>query len=63
MVDKKQRIDNSTGSSINILRRLEYPVSGMMVELFPFDSGLSFKFCGLGVPFGCLQKRSLYDAT
>jgi hypothetical protein len=60
MVDKKLRIDNSTGSSINILRRLEYPV---MVELFPFDSGLSFKFCGLGVPFGCLQKRSLYDAT
>ena len=62
IVDKKLRIDNSTGSSINNLQRLEYPVLGVMVELFPFDSGLSFQFCGFGVPFCCLQERSLYEA-
>jgi hypothetical protein len=44
IVDKKLRIDNSTGSSINNLQRLEYPVLGVMVELFPFDSGLSLRF-------------------
>ncbi len=52
MADEKLDIDNSNDSSINKLRRLEYPVSKWWSYCSHLTLGLLFKIFGLGVPFG-----------